>query len=198
MSYFSNVFKIITLCCVVLYTIVFIVGGAFFVISKKASFETVSVDSFIQSFWGKFVGVVAMIIGLAFISAQYLATKKEDCISFDGQDGEVIIAVSAIEDFVKRVAKSFWEVKDATPTIEPKDDGVGVEMKVVLWDDKNIQSTTAKIQKTIKNQIQDFFGLANVHQVKVFVMRTVSREAVQEKQGKEKGAPTPEGEEESA
>jgi len=198
MSYFSNVFKIITFwCCVSLYTMVFILGGLFFVISGKATFDTISVDGFIQSFWGKLVGVVAIIIGLAFIAAQYLARKKEDCISFDSPDGEVIIAVSAIEDFVRRVTKSFWEVKDATPTIEPRDDGVGVEMKVVLWDDKNVQSATAKIQKTIKSQIQDFFGLANVHQVKVFVMRTVSREAAPEKEVAEKGAPESE-EEESA
>jgi len=195
MNYFSNVFKIVTLCCVILFTIVFVVGGAFFVIYTKARFPTVHVDGFIQGFWGKFVGILGMIIGLAFLSAQYLATKKEDCISFDSPDGEVIIAVSAIEDFVKRVTKSFWEVKDATPTIEPRDDGVAVELKVVLWDDKNVQSTTAKVQKTIKNQIQDFFGLANVHQVKVFVMRTVSREAAPEKEAAEKGAPESEEEE---
>ncbi len=196
MSYFSNVFKIIALCCVILYTVVFIVGGFFFVVSKKATFEVISVDGFIQSFWGRFVGVVVVLIGLAFIASQYLATKREDCISFDSADGEVIIAVSAIEDFVKRVTKSFWEVKDATPTIEPRDDGVGVEMKVVLWDDKNIQSATSKIQKTIKTQIQDFFGLANVHQVKVFVVRTVSREATPDKEAA--GKVPPESDEESA
>ena len=67
-------------------------------------------------------------------------------------------------------------------------------MKVVLWDDKNIQETTAKIQKTVKNQIQDFFGLANVHQVKVLVMRTVSREAAPPKDVAEKPAPPPEEE----
>ncbi len=194
MSHFSNVFKIIALCCVTLYTVFFIVGGFFFVVSRKATFEIISVDGFIQSFWGRFVGVVAVLIGLAFIAAQYLATKREDCISFDSADGEVIIAISAIEDFVKRVTKSFWEVKDATPTIEPRDDGVGVEMKVVLWDDKNIQSATSKIQKTIKSQIQDFFGLANVHQVKVFVVRTVSREAAPDKEVAEKVPPESEEE----
>jgi len=197
MSYFNNVFKIISLCCIILYTAVFVVGGVFFVVYTKGRFPSASMDAFVQGFWGKFVGIVAILLGLAFIVSQYLATKKEDCIAFDSPDGEVVIAVSAIEDFVKRVTNSFWEVKDAAPTIEPRDDGVAVEMKVVLWDDKNIQSTTAKIQKTIKEQIQDFFGLANVHQVKVFVMKTVSREAVSEKEAKEKAAPVPE-EEESA
>ncbi len=195
MSHLNNIVKIVSLCCVILYTMVFIVGGAFFIISSKATFETVSIDRFIQSFWGRFVGVAAMVIGLLFIFAQYLATKKEDCIAFDSPDGEVVIAVSAIEDFVRRVAKSFWEVRDAVPSIEPRDDGVSVEMKVTLWDDKNIQSTTAKIQKTIKNQIQDFFGLANVHQVKVFVMRTLSREAPLDREAKEKAAPAVEEEE---
>jgi len=195
MSYFNNIFKIISLCCVILFTIVFIVGGAFFVISSKATFDVASLDRFILSFWGRFVGIIAMIIGLAFIATQYLATKKEDCIAFDSAEGEVVIAVSAIEDFVKRVTDKFWEVKDAAPTIEPRDDGVGVEIKVVLWDDKNIQSTTSKIQKTIRNQIQDFFGLANVHQVKVFVMKTVSRETAPEKEAREKESPEPEEEE---
>lgn len=194
MSYFDNVFKIISLCCVILFTAVFIVGGACFVISSKATFDVMSLDRFVLSFWGKFVGVLAIVIGLAFIVAQYLATKKEDCIAFDSPEGEVVIAVSAIEDFVKRITNNFWEVKDASPTIEPRDDGVAVEIKVILWDDKNIQSTTSKIQKTIKNQIQDFFGLANVHQVKVLVMRTVSREATPEKEAREKESPAEEEE----
>lgn len=197
MAHFNNVFKIIGLCCVILFTMVFIVGGVFLVISSKASFESISVDRFIQSFWGKFVGVLAVILGLVFISAQYLARKREDCIAFDSPGGEVVIAISAIEDFVRRLAKSFWEVKDAIPTIEARDDGVSVELKVALWDDKNIQTATAKIQKTIKNQIQDFFGLANVHQVKVFVTKTVSREAPSEKEAQQKGIAAPD-EEESA
>ncbi len=195
MSYFNNVFKIISLCCVILFILVFLVGGAFFIISSRATFEAVSLDQFILSFWGKFVGALAMLIALAFLVAQYLATKKEDCIAFDSPEGEVVIAVSAIEDFVKRVTSNFWEVKDAAPAIEPRDDGVGVEIKVSLWDDKNIQATTAKIQKTVKTQIQDFFGLANVHQVKVLVMRTVSREAAPEREARETDVPAPEEEE---
>jgi uncharacterized alkaline shock family protein YloU len=191
---FNNVFKIIGLVCVVLYTMVFIAAGTFFIVSSKASFDTMSVDGFIQTFWGKLVGILAILVGLVFIFAQYLSTKREDCIAFDSPDGEVVIAVSAIEDFVRRLARSFWEVKDAIPTIEPRDDGVSVDLKVSLWDDKNIQTATAKIQKTIKTQIQDFFGLANVHQVKVFVMRTVSRETGAEKEV-QKAAP---GEEEES
>ena len=197
MGSLSRIFKVISLCCVILFALVFIVGGVFFLISSKATFQAVSIDDFILSFWGKVVGGVAILITLAFITAQYLATKKEDCIAFDSPDGEIVIAVSAIEDFVRRVAKSFWEVKDATPNIEPRDDGVGVEIKVILWDDKNIQSTTAKLQKTIKTQIQDFFGLANVHQVKVFVMKTISREDSVEKETKDKRSPAPEDEETS-
>lgn len=196
MNTFGNVFKIISLCCVILFTLVFLVAGAFFVIASKATFQAVSIDGFVQSFWGRFVGVAAMVIALTFIASQYLSSKKEDCIAFDSAEGEVVIAVSAIEDFVKRVTSSFWEVKDAIPTVEPRDDGVSVELKVVLWDDKNIQSTTAKIQKTIKNQIQDFFGLANVHQVKVLVMRTVSRQAAPEREAVEKELPVPEEESE--
>jgi uncharacterized alkaline shock family protein YloU len=194
MSHFNNLFKIISLCCVVLFVIVFIVGGAFFVISSRATFQAISLDRFILSFWGKFVGACAIAIGLAFIVTQYLATKKEACIAFDSPEGEVVIAVGAIEDFVRRVTNNFWEVKDAMPTIEPRDDGVGVEVKVVLWDDKNVQSTTAKIQKTIKNQIQDFFGLANVHQVKVLVMRTVSRETAPQKEAQEEQGSAPDEE----
>jgi uncharacterized alkaline shock family protein YloU len=188
MNYFNNVFKIISLCCVVLYTAIFIVGGAFLVIYTEGRFGTTGVHDFMASFWGKLVGIVAILVGVAFIVSKYLATKRENCIAFDSAEGEVIIAVSAIEDFVRRLAKSFWEVKDAMPTIEPRDDGVAVDMKVVLWDDKNIQATTGKIQKTVKSQIQDFFGLANVHHVKVFVMKTVSREAPPEKEVQEREA----------
>ena len=55
------------------------------------------------------------------------------------------------------------------------DGGVAIEARVTLWDDQNIHAACERIQKAVRGQVQTFFGLANVHTVKVFIARTIPR-----------------------
>ncbi len=174
--------SVISIFILVLYTLIFFLCGLFFLFFKLDIFKDVTIDVFVSGPWGKVVGIGLVAIPLIFLFMQLLKTRKEDCIAFDNPDGEVIIAIHAIEDFVKRLGNSFPEVKDLTPSVTPSDDGIDVEMRVVLWDDKNIHAVSERLQQSVKSQIQNFFGLANVHSVKVFIARTISRETALEKE----------------
>ncbi len=146
---------------------------------------TMNADAAIGTPWAKVLGAVMFGLVLLFAVALVARVRRQDCISFDNPDGEVIIAIGAIEDFVKRLARSFPEVRDVVPAVVAVDGGVAVEVRVTLWDDQNIHAACERIQKAVRNQVQTFFGLANVHTVKVFIARTMSR-----------GEPTPPGPEE--
>jgi len=52
---------------------------------------------------------------------------------------------------------------------------VAIEARVTLWDDQNPHAVVEQVQKTVRSQVQSFFGLANVHTVKVFVARIIPR-----------------------
>jgi len=93
----------------------------------------------------------------------------------------VIIAIKAIEDFIRRLTASFSEIKETSPAITPMDDGVDVELKLVLWDDENVHVAVDKIKSVMSEQIQNFFGVANIHSIDIYVTKTVPREGLIEK-----------------
>jgi uncharacterized alkaline shock family protein YloU len=160
----------------VIITVGFTVLGLYAALHDTVSFlKDVSLDDAIGTTWGVVVGAAMFILVVVFVIALVARVRRQDCISFDNPDGEVIIAISAIEDFIKRLGRSFDEVRDIFPAVVAVDGGVAIEARVTLWDDQNIHAACERIQKAVRAQVQSFFGLANVHTVKVFIARTVSR-----------------------
>jgi uncharacterized alkaline shock family protein YloU len=157
-------------------TVCFAVLGLYALLHKTLPFlRDASLDFAADTIWGRVAGAVMFLVALAFVIALIVRVRRQDCISFDNPEGEVIIAISAIEDFIKRLGRSFSEVRDITPAVVAVDGGVAIEARVSLWDDQNIHAACERIQKTIRSQVQTFFGLANVHTVKIFIARTIAR-----------------------
>jgi len=154
----------------------FAFGGLVFILSDTDALSTWDIEAFIHSAWGKVTGVVMVLLVAGSVVLRLVRFKKEDYISFENPDGEVIIAIRAIEDFLKRLAGSFSEVKEIAPTISPMNEGVDVDLRLVLWDDENVHVAVEKIKSVMRDQIQNFFGVANIHSVKIYVTKTVPRE----------------------
>ncbi|MBN1917102.1 MAG: alkaline shock response membrane anchor protein AmaP [Verrucomicrobia bacterium] len=154
----------------------FVILALYMVLHDLVPFvPTVNLQPALDSVWSRIVGSVMFAVAVVLVVALIARVRRQDCISFDNPDGEVIIAITAIEEFIKRLGKSFTEVRDISPTVVAVDGGVAIEARVALWDDQNIHAACERIQKAIRGQVQQFFGLANVHTVKVFIAKTVSR-----------------------
>jgi hypothetical protein len=154
----------------------FVVLALFILLHETIPFlRHVSLDAAVDAVWGKAIGAVMFAAVVVLVVALIMRARRQDCIAFDNPEGEVIIAITAIEDFIKRLAKSFAEVRDISPTVVAVDGGVAIEARVALWDDQNIHAACVRIQKAVRGQVQQFFGLANVHTVKVFISRTIAR-----------------------
>jgi len=157
-------------------TVAFVVLGLTALLHETIPFlRGVDVNAAIGTVWGKVIGGAMVLLVAVFLFALIARVRRQDCISFDNPDGELIIAISAIEDFVKRLGHSFPEVRDIVPTVVAAEGGVAIEARVTLWDDQNPHAVVERIQKTVRSQVQSFFGLANVHTVKVFIARILSR-----------------------
>lgn len=157
-------------------TVAFVVLGLYVLLHTTIPFlKGVSLDAAIGTLWGKAAGGVMVLLVVALVVALIARVRRQDCISFDNPDGELIIAISAIEDFIRRLGHSFPEVRDIVPTVVAADGGVAIEARVTLWDDQNPHAVVERVQKTVRSQVQNFFGLANVHTVKVFIARILAR-----------------------
>ena len=100
----------------VIITVGFVVLGLYALLHDTLPFlKGVSLDNAIGTIWGKAVGGVVFLIVVVFVVALVARVRRQDCISFDNPDGEVIIAISAIEDFIKRLGRTFPEVRDIFP-----------------------------------------------------------------------------------
>ena len=173
--------KVLLVLISILYTLVFLGVGFLLIWSDNDGSLDWYIDSFLHSAWSKVAGVGLMLIAIGSVLLRVIRFRKIEYLTFENPDGDVIIAIKAIEDFIKRLANSFGEIKEIVPAIAPKDDGIDVELKLVLWDDENVHATVEKMKNVMRDQIQNFFGVANINSMKIYVTRTVPRDRHTEK-----------------
>jgi len=118
-----------------------------------------------------FFGLVMVLLGLSAAQAAYGKFQREKTIAFNNPDGEVTISLVAIEDFIKRTARSIPEIKDLRSSVVANKKGVVIEARVTFFPDVNIPNTTEKIQSLIKTRVQDMLGIEEAITVKIHVIK---------------------------
>ena len=166
--------QIASVALTVIFAGVFLAIGIFLIIAPCRQYK---VDPLIEGYklWSIIIGILMVVMFLKYIAAMLLRTRRHQSISFDNPDGAVEIAVHAIEESISRLVGNYNEVKGAYPTVTATNDGVDAVVKVVLWDDANVQAVSQRIQNETKAHIMNFFGVASVNNVKVFVSGTAKR-----------------------
>ncbi|MFH1407177.1 MAG: alkaline shock response membrane anchor protein AmaP [Candidatus Omnitrophota bacterium] len=122
------------------------------------------------------IGIVLIAVGLGLIQFVWGKIQRERTIAFSNPDGQVTISLSAIEDFIKKVARQIPEVKDLRPDVLATKKGLDIFARATLFTDVNIPDTTEKIQSTIKARIMDIIGIEEAVNVKVHVVKIVQKE----------------------
>lgn len=122
-------------------------------------------------------GIALMIVSFYLAKLAYGNFQREKTIAFKNPEGPVIISLSAIEDFIKRITADISEVKEIRPDIiAARKDIIDVSTRIVLWSDTNIPEVTEKVQLLIKNRIQEMLNIEQQIIVKVHVTKIVQRE----------------------
>lgn len=172
----STLANVVYLFLTVLFPAIFLLLGVYLLIGNSGTFKGFSLDTdLMDQIWARVLGVVVIVLFFLYFVVLYLRGRQEDCIAFDNPNGEVVIAVHAIEDSIRRLVETFKEIRGATPSVTPVNDGIDVTIKASLWDDSNVHETSEQIQSAVKSHVQGFFGLANVNSIRVFVIGTSSR-----------------------
>ena len=135
-------------------------------------------------------GILLIFISLMVVQVTMGKIQREKTIAFENPDGQVTIALSAIEDFIKRALKQLPEVKELKPSVRAGKKGITIVNRVTLFSDVNIPETTEKIQNIVKSRVQDMLGVEESINIKVHVVKISHKEEALKETKKEEKAPS--------
>lgn len=117
--------------------------------------------------------IVFIAIPVLYMLVTISGRRKETFLRYNTGEGEILISIFAVEDFIRKVGKSFREIKDVYPSVSLKGkDSVDISLKVKIWAGvNNLPLAIEEIQKEIRIQVQNMLGIENVHGVHVFLAK---------------------------
>ena len=144
------------------------------------SLQTNIAIRFLQQVYNSAQGrLIAMIIGIFFISLGLLliliSTKTSaegKSITFDNPIGKVKISLSAIEDFIRKIALQISGIQAIKPLAIARKNKIIIDNRVVIWGSENLLTISNKAQEEIQSYLQEILGgeekvEINMHIVKV-------------------------------
>ena len=148
---------------IIFYTIVFVIIGATFIAISLDFIRVDQIITFYETYNLKMsvglAGVVFILMALLITHSTFGGIQRERTIAFNTPDGQVVISLSAIENFVKKLADQISEIKEMRSSVVASKKGVNISARVSLWSDANIPDVTERIQGIIKSKVQDMLGI---------------------------------------
>jgi len=118
-------------------------------------------------------GVFLILVSLSLANISFKKFQQEKTIGYATNGGQIIISLSAIEDFIRKLAHQITEVKELRSEVFVTRKGIEIETRVVLWSTSNIPEITEKVQSSIQVQVQTLLAgiekpvMVNMHVVKI-------------------------------
>lgn len=120
----------------------------------------------------------ALLILISFSFAQLILGRfqREKTIAFTTASGEVTIALSAVEDLIKRLAGIIPEIRELRPDVKASKKGIEADLRVILRSEANIPELTTRLQDITKSKIQEVLGLEEQITIKIHVAKIISQD----------------------
>jgi uncharacterized alkaline shock family protein YloU/uncharacterized membrane protein len=133
-----------------------------------------------------------LLILISFSFAQLILSKfaREKTIAFATSSGQVTIALSAIEDLIRRLSGYMPEIKELRPDVIAGKKGILVDLRVVLKSEANIPELTARLQDITRSKIQEVLGIEEQIIIKIHVAKIISAEEKDRKRKEFEKEPT--------
>ena len=121
-------------------------------------------------------GVLLILISFSFAQLILGRFQREKTIAFATSSGEVTIALSAVEDLIRRLAGIMPEIKELRPDVIATKKGIIVDLRVVLKSEANIPELTSRLQEVTRSKIQEVLGIEEQIIIKIHVTKIISAE----------------------
>jgi len=118
-------------------------------------------------------GVLLVLVSLSLANFSFRKFQVEKTIGYATNEGQVIISLGAIEDFIRRLTQHLPDVKELRSDVFVTRRGIEIESRVILWSTSNIPDLTERIQTIIQGKVQELLSgiekpvLVNVHVTKI-------------------------------
>ncbi len=136
-------------------------------------------------------GLLLIMVAYSFTQIILGRMQKERTIAFSSPSGRVTIALSAVEDLIKRIYTGVPEIKELRPYVIASKKGIEVDLRLVLRSEANIPELTARLQEKVKNKLQEVLGIDEPIIVKIHVAKIISHEEKERKSRKEQETSIP-------
>ena len=128
-------------------------------------------------------GLLLVLVSFSFAQLILGRFQREKTIAFTTSSGEVTVALSAVEDLIRRLSGVIPEIKELRPDVIATKKGILVDLRVVLKKEANIPELTSRLQEITKLRIQEVLGIEEQIIVKIHVAKIAS---VEDKERKRK------------
>ena len=114
------------------------------------------------------VALVFFALSITFLLSGVRSSKDKKAVSKHTSIGEIRISLNSIENIAINASKKTNGVRDSKTMVRKTDDGVEIEIRVVVMPDMSIPAITEDVQQRVKKSVEDTAGVA-VKTVKVIV-----------------------------
>jgi len=122
-------------------------------------------------------GLLIILISLFFAQLIIGRYQREKTIAFSTASGQVTIALTAVEDLIKRLASVIPEIRDLRPdVVATKKGSIIVDLRVVLKSEANLPELTSRLQDLVRSKIQEVLGVEGEIVVKIHIAKITSFE----------------------
>ncbi len=139
-----------------------------------------SIRTGLEMFYGNNIfvvlGILFFIVSLIVFAGSFSRGKLDRFASQGGYHGEIRISFSAIESMVLRVIRGHREINEIKTKIATGQDGLNIMLKITVIPETIIPEMIEKLQKTIKEHIEEMTGIT-VPVVKVLVDRVTAKDS---------------------
>ena len=138
-------------------------------------------------------GILLILISFSFAQAILGRFQQEKTIAFNTSAGEVTIALTAVEDLIRRIAAEITEIRELRPNVIATKKGIIVDLRVVLRSEVNIPDMTARLQDVTRSKMQEILGIEEQIIIKIHVIKITHHEERAKKRkaaGEEEGQST--------
>lgn len=117
--------------------------------------------------------IFALVLGLSLwlFAAQFRGSNRSQTPSsvvLQVEEGEVRIALTAIETLVQQAAGQIKGVREVRPSFFTRNEGLGVYIRTTVAADESIPELSSQLQKVVRDHVLRIAGI-NIEEVKVMV-----------------------------
>jgi len=122
------------------------------------------------------LGILLILISFSFAQLILGRFQREKTIAFTTSNGQVTVALSEVEDLIKRLSVYLPEIRELRPDVIATKKGIEVNLRVILKSEANIPELTARLQEITRTKIQEVLGVEEQIIVRIHIAKIVSSE----------------------